>query len=138
MTIDLELKQKLLKADSFEQIKELLQEQVSEKEAEQIWNELQNRRPAATKTSLDDEELESVAGGADRDFSSDGCAATVEEGSWCGSNDYCNLFDVTYTNFDPCPQGGNHEWTKVRGTLRRCAKCGAEFEVIRMSNNTNV
>lgn len=58
--------------------------------------------------SLD--ELEAVSGGADRDWPKDGCAATVEYDSWCGSNDYCNRWDVTYRHAPTklvCPLCGN-------------------------------
>jgi hypothetical protein len=44
--------------------------------------------------SLD--ELEAVSGGADRDWLTDGCAATVEPGSWCRSDDSCYEWDVEY------------------------------------------
>ena len=40
--------------------------------------------------------MESVSGGADRDWLTDGCAATVEPNSWCGSDDACWIWDVTY------------------------------------------
>ena len=43
------------------------------------------------------DELEAVGGGMeDRDFVEEGCAATVEPHSWCGSNDWCFLFSVVY------------------------------------------
>ena len=31
-----------------------------------------------------------------------GCAATVEDGSWCDSNDACVAFAVRYKNMDNC------------------------------------
>lgn len=58
---------------------------------------------------LDEKELESVSGGkawgeggcpsGDRGYAyyKENCKATVEPGSWCGSNDYCDKWDVTYT-----------------------------------------
>lgn len=30
------------------------------------------------------------------------CAATVEDGSWCGSNDACLMADVDYQNMNDC------------------------------------
>ena len=51
----------------------------------------------AEDAELSAEELEAVAGGADRDWLTDGCAATVEPGSWCGSNDWGFIWSVTYT-----------------------------------------
>ena len=47
---------------------------------------------------------------ADRDWLTDGCAATVEPKSWCDSNDSCIWWDVTY----------DHEPANVI-----CPKCGA-------------
>jgi hypothetical protein len=68
------------------------------------------------KQALDDDELETVAGGdADsdencyqylwRDIYRNGfpnCAATVEDGSWCSSNDACLSQSVDYENMKKC------------------------------------
>lgn len=61
---------------------------------------------------LDDEELSTLSGGArcsvlwaegargngncGGSFYKESCAATVEKGSWCGSNDYCGRYQVVY------------------------------------------
>lgn len=66
--------------------------------------------PEKDGTNLSTDELEAVSGGADRDWLTDGCAATVEPGSWCGTNDRCVAFSVTY----------DHEPQK-----EKCPKCGA-------------
>ncbi|MBQ2070525.1 MAG: hypothetical protein II467_06315 [Bacilli bacterium] len=58
-----------------------------------------SRRKKENSQKLDLDELDAVSGGADRDWSKQGCAATCEEGSWCWSNDRCSIFDVTYDNF---------------------------------------
>lgn len=36
-------------------------------------------------------------GGCEADYFVESCAATVEDGSRCGSNDRCSVWDVTYT-----------------------------------------
>ena len=46
-------------------------------------------RPAESLEDADGEEPDAVSGGADRDWEKDGCSATVETGSWCGSDDNC-------------------------------------------------
>ena len=67
---------------------------------------------------MDGDELEAVSGGEKRDFGASGCSATVEEGSWCVSDDECYKWDVVYTNIDRCPNASrNHEcvkWVKIR------------------------
>ena len=62
-------------------------------QAEEIWNEVQAR---SEMIQLDIDELESVTGGVHRDWLTEGCAATVEPGSHCGSNDSCWWFSVVY------------------------------------------
>ncbi len=93
-----ELKAKLLAAKSEEELAVLLKDiGVDKPAAERIWAELTNKREADGKElSLD--ELTAISGGADRDFLIDGCAATMEPGSWCGSDDCCYIVDVTYDN----------------------------------------
>ena len=70
---------------------------------------------------LSDDELETVNGGAETGcrcamYQCTGnnfryiyflnrfpdCAATVEDGSWCWSNDACTLVQVTYTGMNDC------------------------------------
>ena len=69
---------------------------------------------------VSDEELQTVAGGVDdcgwseytncstgdkRYIYSGGfpnCAATVEDGSWCGTNDACLQSDVDYQGMNDC------------------------------------
>lgn len=57
----------------------------------------------ALTRELDDAELEAIGGGNAKgtggcsyDFYVQACASTVEEGSWCGSNDWCKAWDVEY------------------------------------------
>ena len=56
---------------------------------------------------LDDDELDSVNGGwslgvgsCSKNTYTKACGATVEMFSWCSSNDWCEIWDNTYTSFD--------------------------------------
>ena len=81
--------------------------------------------PKADSSQLSVDELEAVSGGADRNWVTEGCAATVEYGSWCGSNDRCVVRDVTYS-FEPtshlCPNCGKHMY------LQNTIQHGCEYE----------
>ena len=130
-----ELKANLLAAKGVEEAAALLKDAgVDEPLAEQIWNELTHQREAdGRELSLD--ELEAVSGGADRNWATEGCAATVEYGSWCGSNDKCIYWSVTY-DFQPtstlCPNCGKNMYLQDRihhGDSKyeeqyRCRFCG--------------
>ena len=97
-----------------------------------LWDEISSYRKVK-ELSLD--ELEAVSGGADRNWVTEGCAATVEYGSWCDSNDRCIYWDVTY-DFQPtptlCPNCGKNMYlqnTIHLGGLEyedqyRCKFCG--------------
>ena len=123
-----ELKAKLLKARSAEETAALLEKSgVDAPMAGQIWDELSARR-GDKELSLD--ELETISGGADRDWLIDGCAATVEPGSWCGSNDACCIWDVTYDHQprEFCSCGGIMYYTF--GTTKfKCISCGKEKDI---------
>ena len=79
---------------------------------------------------ISDEELDAVSGGAKRDWLTDGCAATVEPGSWCWSDDSCFVFDVTYIHdpMEKCPKcHGMMYLYKNEGEgffLEKCQSCG--------------
>ena len=91
-----ELRSKFLRARSAEEAAELLKaDGQAEVDAARVWDELTRRREADGLT-LSPDELEAVSGGYDRDWLTEGCAATVQYGSWCGSNDNCIFFSVTY------------------------------------------
>ena len=125
-----ELKTKLLQAGSVGEMTELLEDAgVDESMAEQLLEELtQKREGDVEELSLD--ELESVSGGSDRDWLVDGCAATVEPGSWCGSNDACVIWDVTYDHQprEYCTCGGVMYYTW--GTTQfKCIACGKEVDI---------
>ena len=136
MAIDREeLKKKTLAAASAEEIMEIMKaagEEITAEEAAQLFEKVQAKK-TGKELSLD--EMEAVSGGADRNWVTDGCAATVEYGSRCRSNDRCIYFDVTY-DFQPtstlCPNCGqnmylqntiNHSSTEFEEQYR-CKFCG--------------
>ena len=63
MEITKELKEKLLNANSEEEIKALLGEEITEEEAAVLFQEIQKRKEADDLKALDDGNLEDVAGG---------------------------------------------------------------------------
>ena len=118
--LDNRLKERLNEANSREEVESLLQSH-PELDADRVWHELENHRSGQSE-KLDLDELDAISGGADRDWKKDGCAATCEDGSWCGSNDYCMIWDVTYDNFWACcPDGHEHVFQN-----RVCVRCGYE------------
>ena len=136
MAIDREeLIKKTLAAASAEEVMEIVRaagEEITAEEAAQLFEKAQAKK-TGKELSLD--EMEAVSGGADRNWVTDGCAATVEYGSRCRSNDRCIYFDVTY-DFQPtstlCPNCGqnmylqntiNHSSTEFEEQYR-CKFCG--------------
>ena len=120
--LDSELKTKLNNAKSLEEVEDILGEN-SEIDAEQAWKEIE-RHQSTKSEKLDIDELDAVAGGADRDWIKDGCAATCEYSSWCGSNDNCLIWSVTYDNFwETCPDGHPHEFDHLV-----CKRCGLNLD----------
>ena len=121
-----ELERKGMSARNAEELAAILKdagEEISPEEAAELFK----RMKAQKELSLD--ELEAVAGGADRDWLKDGCAATVEPGSSCWGTDACSWAPVTYDNkpeatCEKCRDymiltkndGFNHYYT--------CVKCG--------------
>ncbi len=63
MEITKELKEKLLNANSEEEVKALLGEEITEEEAAVLFQEIQKRKEADDLKALDDGNLENVAGG---------------------------------------------------------------------------
>ena len=59
-------------------------------DAERIWQETEAHR-SGKHEKLDLDELDAVSGGREHGWKREGCAATCEEDSWCGSNDYCMM-----------------------------------------------
>ena len=132
-----ELRGKLIRAKNIEEVRAILGPETAEEEINQTWREIEAHRPAEGLEAVDDDELEAVSGGADRDWETEGCSATVEEGSWCGSDDDCYYWDVTYSNFDPCPVSGKHNYEyagfgmgwKEDYILFACTECKKEKKV---------
>ena len=116
------MRTKLINATDIEEVKAVLSEMQIDHTpeiAEHILQEFKRRRTEG-KRKLDQAEMDAVAGGADRNWAKDGCAATCEWGSWCGSNDYCYLFSVTYDDYYiTCPDGHQHEFKD-----KVCQRCG--------------
>ena len=113
------LKEKLNDAKNLDEVKAILADS-PELDAERVWKEIENHRSNKAER-LDLDELDAVSGGADRDWKKDGCAATCEWDSWCGSNDRCYCWDVTYDNFwATCPDGHTHNFEM--GNI--CVRCG--------------
>ncbi len=140
-----ELRGKLIRARDIEEVRAILGPETAEEEIDQVWQEIEAHRPADGLEAVDDDELDAVSGGADRDLDKDGCSASVEEGSWCGSDDYCKWFDVTYSHADWCTDGYRHDWKLVdRWVLKnytfsglkigerqfyKCSKCDKKKQV---------
>ena len=131
-----ELKKKTAAAASSEEITEIFKDAGIDLTEEQAAELLEKAKAHTLDKELSAEELEAVSGGADRDWLKDGCAATVEPGSWCGSNDSCSIWDVTYDN-EPskhlCPKCGanlcleyvDYYTNPADDTYHyRCPKCG--------------
>ena len=135
-----ELKKKTLAAASAEEIMEIMKaagEEITAEEAERFYEKVQDKK---TDRELSLDELEAVAGGEDRDWLRDGCAATVEGGSDCYGTDMCGLWPVTYEH-----RPTRHKCSVCGGILYsngstgggffeeevyhyKCASCGAQFK----------
>ena len=63
MEITKELKEKLLKANSEEEVKALLGDEVTAADAAFVWEKLQAKKDEGALEALDDDELEAVSGG---------------------------------------------------------------------------
>ena len=129
-----ELKEKLKQAKTLDEARQILQDHNEDPSlAKDLWKEIVHFKQ---KVSM--EELEAISGGADRDYLKDGCAATVEADSWCGSNDACYIWSVIYDNKPTdikCPDCGGMlcSWDQIwvtEGNLNRynCAGCGGFFQ----------
>ena len=124
-----ELIEKLKEAQSLEEVEELLKAAGEDASAEQVWSDIVNRRE---EQELSIDELEAVAGGADRDWLTDGCDSTVEAGSNCWSSDYCVLKSVTYKHAPygrACPRCGGQTYNNpTYCDAYKCRDCGYEFD----------
>ena len=143
MEITKELKEKLLNANSEEEVKALLGDEVTLEDAAFVWEKLQAKKAEGALSEVDDDELEAVSGGADRDWEKDGCRSSTDL-SFCWVSDSCLDIWTTYSNYDPCPKGGKHEWQEKvlidwlrnsQGVFFECKKCHEKTEV-KWSGNT--
>ncbi|MDO5326251.1 MAG: hypothetical protein Q4G00_05940 [Clostridia bacterium] len=124
-----ELRGKLIRAKDIEEVRAILGPETAEEEIIQTWREIEAHRPEGNLEEVDEDELDAVSGGADRDLDDDGCSASVEKGSWCGSDDYCTWFDVTYSNHSFCTDGKKHDWELLySGTGLIGYKCYYKYE----------
>ena len=108
--------------------------EVTEEELIAAEKELRKQNsPEVVELDLDD--MDKAAGGS-RDWATQGCAATVEAGSFCWGNDYCVLAYVTYDHapsYNKCPKCGNTMYfeksTSKHGWKSHyiCPKCGTKI-----------
>ena len=75
-----ELKEQLLQAESLDDVKRVLKDEPDDF-ADRVCKEFETHRLGDSR-KLDADELDAVSGGADRDWTKDGCAATCEPNSW--------------------------------------------------------
>ena len=132
-----ELRAKLIRAKDIEEARAILGPETAEEEINQAWREIEAHRPAEGLEAVDDDELEAVSGGRSRDLLTEGCAASVERGSFCLLDDSCVFVEVRYKHEgEACVIGQiGHDWgeyyTNNDGayyslTFRRCKRCGKE------------
>ncbi len=118
---------KLLDARDAQEVAELLRangEDCTGEEASQIWQDIERykadinqagKEEAVFMQEVSSDEMEGAAGGQDGDFRPidvdirggkgfPNCKATVESGSWCGTNDACTVWHVRYQGMDDCNQ----------------------------------
>lgn len=132
-----DLKEKLLAVQNSEEVAELVKasgQEISPEDAEHLWAEIMKKREQDDK-ELSPDELEAVSGGENRNWVTEGCAATVEFNSLCYSNDACYWHDVIY-DYGPtsvlCPNCGQnmylHNSIDLGGdqyeNQYRCKYCG--------------
>ena len=108
-----ELKAKLLAAQGAAEAAALVKaggQEITPEDAAHLWEEIKKAGKQDGK-ELSPDELEAISGGSDRDWLSDGCAATVDPDSLCWSDDYCIFIDVTYDNppAKVCPYCGGYQ-----------------------------
>ena len=140
MEITKELKEKLLNANSEEEVKALLGDEVTEEEAAAIWKEIEALKAAPGFEKMDDDELEAVNGGMlwclfGGEYASDG----KEVG--CLARNYSDWAEAKYYI---CPESKDgHDWEEVRrfnvAELRyqeiQCKKCHYKTKVLLNSGN---
>ena len=135
MAIDREaIKAKSLDAASAEELMAIVRAAGAEITPEKAAGLFEKAQRQKTGIELSIDELEAVSGGSDRDWLSEGCAATVEDNSWCDSNDNCLIWDITYEHppVNCCKKCGgiiyraSGEWDFIEKL--RCVNCGDNYE----------
>ena len=139
MAIDREeLEKKAIEAASAEEVMEIVRaagEEITAEEAASFFKAVQERK-ADKELALD--ELEAVSGGQEwgnlvwvRDYSTEGCAATVEPGSDCwGTDGNCWVGNISYIPGPvdvKCPDCGAYCYVGGRNNYLVCPKCGKGF-----------
>ena len=72
---------------------EILEEKLDENELDAVSGGIHHGRRVLKKTNLKPDERNYCSGV----YYAEKCKATVESGSWCGSNDRCMIFSEQYT-----------------------------------------
>ncbi|MBR4577212.1 MAG: hypothetical protein IKO25_08405 [Clostridia bacterium] len=111
-----ELYRNLLNAQSREEVESLLKaEGITDPTPDEVWAKIQEKNATETEVkALSFDELDDVAGGSiaiggDRDWFTEGCAATVEAGSNCwGTDGGCSISNIHYYTMPnyTCPKCG--------------------------------
>ena len=126
MEITKELKEKLLNANSEEEVKALLGDAFTRADAAFVWEKLQAKKAEGALEALDDDELEAVSGGGEEAANGHevGCSWFLWYSDWEEANAKCCTENS---------QGGwYHDFKKVREFYRRgvllfdekCKYCG--------------
>ena len=137
-----ELTKKAMKAASAEEVMEIVRaagEEITAEEAKQFFEKVQERK---TDKALSLDELDAVTGGEEfslvrwgitfRDYSREGCAATVEPDSHCwGTDGGCIAVDRVYSHkpiWVKCPDCGVYLY-KSGESYGRCIVCGKGYSL---------
>ena len=111
-----ELRKKLMAAATPDEIRSILEEaglDSGERVVDEIWRK--RELTEAELEPLDDDEMDVLSGGA-RDYGTDGCSSTTNDG-WCLTNDACNWAFISYSNLwmmrmGTCPMCGGKKWNR--------------------------
>ena len=135
MEITKEMKERLLKANSEEEVKALLGDQATEEETARAWHEIQKSRETGVLKQMDDDELEAVSGAGWCAFWGTYEQAADGRDIGCIFADYA---DWAEANSNICPKGNAtdgwyHKWEIGRVFRGKqgarmgqfvCTKCG--------------
>ena len=126
MEITKELREKLLTANSEEEVKALLGDEVTAADAAFVWEKLQAKKDEGALEALDDDELEAVSGGYEEAANGHevGCDTIFWYSDWKEANEKCCA--------ENSEGGWYHDFKKVREFYRgyvllfdmKCKYCG--------------